>query len=1377
MSNSFKAGDGKMYNWIDADTFVGEDNQRYRVNGYDAREAAKLTKEGVDPGEIGQEKQAQAIADIQNDGGYFNIVDSGEKDDYGRRLINLQDSNNKDFSETLFQSGAVEVDEYTSDAHLRAKDEGNLERELLGGKPSVELSDYLHERQRPISHELGGGIFKKTAIDEREFDADRHSDVAFRDYDRTLENEAKSSTSAAWEAGWNNVKGGLFGAAELIGNGIGYEGMERYGAIGVADIARDTADIPTFIQDYKQITKGSKSTSDSIVKGFEYVLNNAVMSAPYMAMLLGGIPFGAAGAVAGTGALGLTHAGNVWNDIEGPKGGREAVASLTAALAMVTLERVGLSAIMKPSAFLSANGIKIAEKKLAEKMARKAGLSVATETMEASARAQIGQALTSNSSGMLRQLATVSAEDITKLGFAREAAKQGARGFAGEATTEGLQEAVQYTTSTGLSEGGWERHFNTDDFSNGIINGILAGGSIGGSIGSVGGVRRAHESRIFQSDVEKGNVDKLNRMERLRQNHLSNGEYINTVEENLYDTRRAREAAEVSDPDTGKVASETSGRTANLAKKFQDEKRGIKNVLSAIDDIPDAVSVAFSGIQKLYQGAEKQAVPIEKAEQSPILRDILGRIGQNAYSVYHSGQNFVNRQDNIMGEIKSNIDEERIMKRLGIKGTKKWSSKSYRDMSKNLKILGGSPAFAELKLMSKQQSDMDNVRTLLPKELQSKTDEEIVALFASGIEFEKAYDEIFNIYAKEHEKSTGSKLPVSEGYWTRQAEFSARKVKADPDGFKNFMRRQKQLRLNDKQIDEMYKNIVYGGNLDNLDNDADFSYLNGSEVTPTSFKPEHEQLSSAEGFEAFAEDDMFAVLDKRAREASRYKSTKEYFGPGGKDLDYLFDQLAQEGVLSEDEIARTAWYTKAIIDSTHGNFNVIQNDNVRAAMQFLTTWSTFSGLGLAALSSVPETAMITFGLRDNQQVRDSVDHLMDEAKAMMMGAQSDAKQKLDRIGLKTDRISVASRLASGKINPAYLVWQDRFFNATQIKTITDFQRRANAAMSIDFMADNLDMLNDVELNEDGSVDVGSMNQFQLDSYNQLSNLGIQVDKMLGYWRDADIGVRQSLLDTNESARSVRQLQGDGGHASFLNSPSGREEAFRGLIQGKGAGSEDIVAKSNEIREFFDSQIDTATYRFVNERVQNPQSANRPLFFQDPRYVLLTQFNGFLSTYTSVVFPKLWNDTIKNGAPRARYQAAQMALAMIVLGGASQWLKDILKYGEPSPHLDNWGYAQRALASSGILGQAEKAVEIVAPLYPSRNESSVDRLIQLATGRESPALRNVTGVLEGVTNLARGDTERGVNQITRTVPVTSNLPGVRGAVNDLLQGRTPQFGDE
>jgi hypothetical protein len=105
--------------------------------------------------------------------------------------------------------------------------------------------------------------------------------------------------------------------------------------------------------------------------------------------------------------------------------------------------------------------------------------------------------------------------------------------------------------------------------------------------------------------------------------------------------------------------------------------------------------------------------------------------------------------------------------------------------------------------------------------------------------------------------------------------------------------------------------------------------------------------------------------------------------------------------------------------------------------------------------------------------------------------------------------------------------------------------------------------------------------------------------------------------------------------------------------------------------------------FVNQAIPLPNAMNRPLFYSDPRFALLTQFNGFTSTFTANQLPMLWDQVRGKSTKGLTYGTFVTAGSMLALAFISQGIKDELKYGDTSPYLTDNQKIQRAIYSSGL----------------------------------------------------------------------------------------------
>jgi len=682
-----------------------------------------------------------------------------------------------------------------------------------------------------------------------------------------------------------------------------------------------------------------------------------------------------------------------------------------------------------------------------------------------------------------------------------------------------------------------------------------------------------------------------------------------------------------------------------------------------------------------------------------------------------------------------------------------------------------------------------------------------IAKYASALQIKNSYDAAYDASNSQYLQETGKELYYDPNYWYRHQGFDYKKVRRDPNGFKNWLRsleKQGVKSYTENEIDRIYEQVSRDG-LDNIN--EEFSLIAGKHWMPYTFSELAVNISNTKGFSDWSSDNIFETLNKTQLEAGKYASTIKYFGAGGWKLDKAFKEMSEltnaEGkpLYTEKQLQQFAYYMKSMIDSAHGNFNRIENPRWAAVNKYLTGWTIMSGLPLSAIASAPETAMIYFNIKDDAQWKQASETFIKEiAGAFTSALDSEVKKstKLVRqVGLEPNQNTVVDRFATGQRDVSFLRMHETFFRAVGISQITHFQRKINAAFGIDFIRSNFDILNlapkkkytlDLKyakgtnrvLEGAGDLDMDNLSEVEMRAYNELVELGIEPQRLLDLISDVDENLRDSVFEITDSRPLINPDTGMAYDTSdWLNSLTGREQAFKQMImrEGRRKGTvpdtrkDSLIQHIKDLEEEINDMITTGLYRFVNERVQLPGAQNRPLFFQDPHYQLITQFNGFISAFTANVIPKLYARGLAKGTVKVKYDTFSLILTMIALGSASQYLKDLIKFGKASPYLDMQGYVQRAVYASGAMGQYERLVDVAYPLYPDRDEG-IEWLANAVLGEAGPAARNIQNVLTGTQQIMGGDTERGVSNLMRTAPYIAPATEVRHRATDVVHLKNP-----
>jgi len=1303
MAKQFTGANGITYTWVDADTFT-DGKTSYRVQGYNAPEEEKIVadkEKGLrfKQGQVGGRETTRAVERITEAGGFNIIEDLGETDSFGRKRVRLKNEFGDDLTNTLYKSGAIDINLFTDEEGIQAAQLGRVSK-LLNGKRGYDkiVAEELSEVQnRPIT-------FKETALNEREYlnsvvatiaaqqgldltDEDDYrtalkyaqdgsydmrslpfQGIEFRSPDRTIENVAYNQFGTAWNQGWGGMSTGLAGFAELIGVGLGSETLEQWGADKVEQAKDDLLEAPMLRNlDYRDV--------DDVWSAWGYLTNNVAMSAPYLITLTAGtlaapVTGGASAAIA-YGSVGGSYAGQVWNDIQGEKGRAEAAGSILAGTGMAVLDRLGLAGILKPSQLLTKKG----REEVAKVLAKKENISVIA------AKEKLNKASKGEIKDIISGMGNFASDNINNSAILRRILTGAGRGSLTESITEAAQEGLGYSASAAMSEGGLKQNFNPNEFTNLLTSAAIAGGTLGAGFSAAGQVIDVGDRYAMQRGLLLGTTDTMNEYNKLG---VDIGE-VGSVENIIYGKDGLLEKTRNKDPDN---------TNANVTINYSEQGKINRG------NLWDKIKNAPRYLPELYRAAATTAFRPELLRRSEAARKLYALIGQPLGKLY-SGRDVQAREAQIRADLLETINPKRTFKRFGM-----------RDTVKN----------------SQRISDM--IRRYMNGERDSEVENNIAAIKATITELENfaEKDYIYKNVTYQSQREGRKPLEKTDKWWLKHQSWDWKKVRQNRDDWFKFMRDNTDYTTT--ELDILYNKIS------NNEPATDFSLVEGVEFLPGSTKGRRDEISDKPGYEKFANTNILQNMVDAASQNAKYVAYTEYFGSGGKYLDQLFTEMRKD--LSEEEIAELAYHTKSIIDAGTGNFNPIQNKMLSRLQNTAAFYSAMVGLPLSAISSFPEFGMILYQGRGGKDVQNGINSgvktLVDSLKNIMSSKQNKilsniphaevdtkAQQRLTRSGLFNDDAAIATRLGLGETDVSKAWWQKQFYKFSGIAGITQLQRAIAASAVAGFVSDRIRILA-------AKPDDAEYNQDQLEVFIQLKDLGMDVNKMVELYKKYN-----------------------------------NQEMFDSLMD-----SDDATAADNE---FINDQMDTVTWYFTNDRIQNPQAYNRPLFFQDPHFQLFVQFNGFISTFTANVIPRLWNDYLKNGSPTMKYNTFALMVTMLAFAGASQWLKDYIKFGQSTPYLSEAQLVQRALQASGLLGTGERLVQMGLPLYKSRDQSLVDRFFGETIG-SSPGIRNVVTAVKGIDALSEGDTNRAVKQATKLIPGIGPITPARNTINDLVHGRTP-----
>ena len=576
-----------------------------------------------------------------------------------------------------------------------------------------------------------------------------------------------------------------------------------------------------------------------------------------------------------------------------------------------------------------------------------------------------------------------------------------------------------------------------------------------------------------------------------------------------------------------------------------------------------------------------------------------------------------------------------------------------------------------------------------------------------------------------NQKKYNKDLGYLNNYLIRYKSFDKRAINNNKADFIAALR-QEFPTMSEADAKKVADNITDSTEINDLSDAMDETFATQAGARPGAHKRRSLNLSERDAFKPFFERDIFANMSSAVKSAARFEAQQEFLGKNNSHLSTLLQQMEDEGV-SKAEVDKVAKQLNDYLLAESGNFKRPTTEagkKLQKIQRNFMMFVTMAGLPLATVSSFVEAALTFRGLTKEQIFGkgNALEHFgrelgstlwkgMEEtAKAPtnrpVMPAATKGKDLLQELGYYEWDVGAATVTGVTETNPWQQQIYEAYFKATGLTGWTNFTRAVRAAIAGDYITNKLQVI----LDGQGETKTNEVQEAE----EGLRNIGVNVQDML--------------------------------------------EAYRGNGMFDPAKVDVINANMKE-----------GMFNFINDAVALPQSGNRPLIYQDPRFALFTQFQGFIATFTANHIPKLWGEYVKRGSPAMKYNAFAVMTTMIMLGFASQYLKDLLKHGEyiefgpdEHPFLNTSEYVQRGIRASGLLGTGERVLDQFFPLYEQQSDG-VGSWLWNTTSGESPALGYFKRALKGGGKLIEGDVGGAAKEATRFVPGAGVLNWLRDRV--------------
>lgn len=1266
------------YAFYDADTLYDSQGQGYRLWGVNAREVGTLGKEG----QLGGDLTTEQAVKLANDLGFTNVVKLGEKDTTGggREMIDLRDAQGRSFSRELASSGLAP-------AMPGFDPTGELTRSAQYRRAMRTTDDYALNEFDQAADTLNQFLVEQ-GEDQYQFKQKQllpgmsgsgitqGAGAVFESPSiSTKTGESLNPIGTAWDTSLNGVADAGFGITHMIGESFGSQTLMDIGYAGSERARTRIKQEGKILTDFKDV--------DGFGSAIDFVANNVVMSIPYMGITAASI---AAAPVTGGASL-LTpvgiYTGQIWNEmgdqIKNTDKERSAGIALAGGALQAALDVFGLK-LIGVSGATSAKGL---FNQAVDQLVSKQGY-----TKEA-AEAYLADASKRTIADATGDAAKVARDQLDTKRLTVDLLNRAGRGAVGEASTEALQEAIAAVSA----DIGSESVIDWKDVQDRAIQGAVAGGVLGGTFSAAGGLMDAGAWANIaygiapENSTDVAEADKMAREEAAeeivtpimgvdgKQLVDAQGQPMFNRTVRGYTPTIQENILEIDRLPEAVVPMELRADSHSKSKKGLSFKESIIELMNATP--------------ALFRGSVSQSIPIEIQRVSKAARQMAGMFGGHLQRVY-SGPHFENFKHHKLSLYKNLVGIPKNIFTALNDGNNVLSGKEIELSDQFYKVardIVDSKGNINTKKLAKYGFTDSKNQTII------NTINELNTLADSMYKDQKAFNPTLN--------KLGNYLlryrALDKGAVNSNRSEFIDQLRKIPLGNGKFLTEAEAVALTD--------NIINGEA--NTASEA-FDITKGG-FAPGSHKARNFNLSERPEFDKFMERDLFANVSQAAKSAARFSATQTYVGKNAEKVSKLLDQMIRDGV-SEDEVNKIAYHMKNFLNAESGNYNRPESDLGKffeAVQKSFMVFVTITALPLAMFSSLVELALTTRGLTKDQifgtknkegslsylgkELANTISNGMLEVARLPRSLAPSIKTKggvvedrtrgaqlLRKYGYYEWDVGAANTTGVSETHAWHTKILDKFFKWTGLQGWTNFTRAARAAFAADFIMDNAMIVL-------GQNPLQQRTNEVREAEEKLRNLGIPLHKL-------DLIIKS---------------------VSDLTTP--KEEA--------------------EVEMF----VREAVFNFVNEAVALPQAGNRPLMYQDPRLALFMQFQGFMATFTANHIPRLWNEYIKRGSPAMKYQTFAMLTTMIMLGFASQYLKDLIKFGGKSPYLDDAELIQRGVLASGLMGTPERVFNQFFPIYETRSDGVGDWLWDTTTG-ESPTLGKLTQVGKAGADLITGNTE-------------------------------------
>jgi len=1351
-------------------------DEAYRFLGMDALETDHIghsEKQGFKSGEYGGDLQKRKFYELAKKLGYNRLVKKGKKDVHGRWLADLQNANGESFSTSLFANDLLTPNRFTSERDRDAYESKHF-NSLMGidtttnewGKAKSEIDD--HFSKGLLLDKFGSPYIKKEALNEWQLNEAQinseiygivnpylDSSVKYRHDGMDLQGNATNVWRSSLSQGWQSMSEAASGAKSLIGSLIGNQSWYESGMLTAEAKANTMRRLPKFVQNIDDVEFGDNAA--------EYLIGLGGVSIPWMLGIIGGGVVGtlavgagatgiaaALGATIGTTPIAALYAGEIFNNMEGDINSKSTKVALSGGIIMSVLDRLGLKGIMRPSQVMAKDGMKQLKaqftKKKIDEIEADPGYAKLTQAEKTARKAealkqvdiQINAAKLSGVNDIVKAMAGHADIQIKKSLLLKEFGQGMMKGGLWEMGTESLQESTSYIASAFGSEADFDWNEFKNIAKNAAAGGFLMGSTIGGTMSGTSGYGSIKK---MQSDYGMATSDAASGFFNYAQdkdgNTLGNAVSANghvypkpMTEEQFNNSDQRGNTWEPKLVDVEEINEEMlqhSEVNTSEAQRQVDEQvklgegKGIEN--------EDGVVVGKLSLWEKAKKLPRQAfqkygsIIATKNLQDPDLNGTAKRYLSALLQTFAPAN---------IG-LAAGVGFQKIKGRL---------TEGYMQEANNLKLAllntvdHTNTAKGRAAATEKFKQFVDSKRAVQRGEkTEQQHRQEFGQMTARLDQIHNRMERLTDALRDTVNNSVDDMKDIGrvEDWFFNSAKLNTSLVLKGKGRFISALQKdwtnpktgQVHKGLSKEAAEKLYNRLVFDGRSQKEIIDDMYHETKGAGAA----KQRTLNINDNPMMQEFLHTDHFGKLETNIHDMINYAMDMKYLGRNDVKLNQMIlttmNHMKKDGKWD----ANIAATVRNSVDTQRGRYKAIKSQALKKAQDNVTFFNTLTQLDTSMLASLPELALVMVGAAYNkglinvirQGAGDVFKHYAGTARTAKLrlkgasmtdpdlkdvmptprilrqfdGKKIDSKKDITIEDINMNRLTfyggqygTAHHGVLGAVDidasayqaSRFKLWVlESFFRMNGLKFLTDGARVARLAIANDAIFNDLEIIQ-------GFYTPGKLNSnLANDAFERLRELNID-----------PIKAARQFEKVNQEIKLLQQKKTKG----FLPEDGGKLDSK--VLH-------EYIFKNHA--ELYNT-LEDARISFVDNALARPTSVDRPLWYSNPHFRLLTQYQGFLSTFTAHIIPKLYKRA-KKADPTLRYQTFAVAATMLALAFLGQEAKDQWKFGHHSPYVDtNLKTAQRAVSASGLLGTGHRLLDFVHPIYtssPRYNETAFDQM--------------------------------------------------------------------